>query len=1342
MADLFRANITKLNNDNYSVWKFKMELLLMKEDLWSQVSTKKPADTTAATSWQKRDDRARATIGLLVEDSQLIHIRKDTTAKGAWESLKNYHEKSTLTSKVYLLRQICNLKLSETGNMEQHVTTMQDLVDKLTALGEEIKDHLLVAMLLSSLPETYSTLITALESRPDTELTLGFVKGKLIDEYKRRKGVPDSEDSSTALRASQKKNSVGESDRSCFFCKKSGHFKQDCFKYKKWKANNEKREKVNEVKDKNERSGSVCFSVHDRKNQKDVWYIDSGATSHMSNDESFFKTLEKRKMRDVTVANGESAKVLGIGRGELHCLNGKDEAVKVCLENVLYVPDLTENLLSVKRLAKTGHSVGFTGEQCEISKNNIVIAKGKLSPDMYELRVPHRSLAVKQNQHTPNCQHSWHRRFGHRHPEDVQKLEIKKMATGLKIQDCGIREVCECCIKGKMSRCPIPKKATTRATSVLELVHTDLCGPMQNATPSGKRYFMTMIDDYSRFTQVYFLKFKSEVSKFINEYIKYAENKFEKKVKVIRSDNGREYITKELQRSLTEMGIKVQYTAPYSAFQNGVAERKNRTLMEAARCMLIDAEIKKKYWAEAVNTACYLQNILPSKAVDKTPFELWNRRKPDVKHLHIFGCKGYAHLPKEKRRKLDEKAISLTFVGYSAESKAYRMLDTATDKITISRDVKIIERDLKREEENEKGSSQENKSTERRKIVENRDENTPESGQEVNYSEDIEIISENELENEQDQGLNESSESLNEFEETQSLAMDSVLEQSLPAGDEEYVFQGNLDDLNNQEVRVSERPTKGQPPDRFKPQANIVRDHEEPKNRTEALSGVDKHDWIRAMNEEMKALTENSTWVLTTLPEGRKTIGCKWVFKRKKNANTGLIKYKARLVAQGFSQKYGTDYDEVFAPVVRATTLRLLLAIATQRKLKIHHFDAKTAFLNGELKETIYMKQPEGFVDAKEELVCKLNKSIYGLKQAAKVWNEKLHGALTKLGFKQSTSDPCLYSKNKSKALQYVAVYVDDLLIADENDYEIEKTADGLEKEFDLTRLGELKSYLGINIQRDSNGVFYMDQAQYIQKTINRFGLKDARISATPLDTGYLKIARDGKPMHNGEKFQKLIGAVLYVATHTRPDIAASVSILSQKIKQPTETDWNEAKRIVRYLKGTKEFKLKLTSNTEGLEAYTDADWAEDRTDSKSHSGFVFLYNGSAIAWACRKQTCTAWSSCEAEYIAIAEASRELLWIRRLLEDFHIEQTKPIRIYEDNQSAIKLIKTGESRNKTKHIDVKYHFVTDLEKKKIIEIRYCPTTEMIADMMTKPLGAVKLKKHREACQLMDLKRNIN
>lgn len=285
-----------------------------------------------------------------------------------------------------------------------------------------------------------------------------------------------------------------------------------------------------------------------------------------------------------------------------------------------------------------------------------------------------------------------------------------------------------------------------------------------------------------------------------------------------------------------------------------------------------------------------------------------------------------------------------------------------------------------------------------------------------------------------------------------------------------------------------------------------------------------------------------------------------------------------------------------------------------------------------------------------------------------------------------------------------MVVYVDDLLIADKDANKIQNTADGLAAQFKLTRLGELKSYLGINIERDVNGIFYMDQVQYFQKIINKFGLQDAKISKTPLDTGYIKIARDGKAMDHANKFQKLIGALLYVATHTRPDIAASVSILSQRVKQPTETDWNEAKKIVRYLKGTKELKLKLTSTTNGLKVYADADWAEDRTDSKSHSGFIFQYNGGEIAWACRKQTCTVWSSCEAKYIAIAEASRELLWVRRLLGDLGVAPTGPIRMYEDNQSAIMLVQTGESRNRTKHVDIKYHFVTDLIKKKIVDLQ--------------------------------------
>ncbi|KMQ86152.1 retrovirus-related pol polyprotein from transposon tnt 1-94 [Lasius niger] len=383
------------------------------------------------------------------------------------------------------------------------------------------------------------------------------------------------------------------------------------------------------------------------------------------------------------------------------------------------------------------------------------------------------------------------------------------------------------------------------------------------------------------------------------------------------------------------------------------------------------------------------------------------------------------------------------------------------------------------------------------------------------------------------------------------------------------------------------------------------------------------------------------------------------------------------------------------------------------------------------------MKQPEGYVVAgKEHLVCKLTKSQYGLKQATKVWNEKLHGTIIKLGFKQSTADPCLYSKQSERKTQYMVIYVDDILVADSNNQKIDETANGLEQEFELTRLGELTNYLGVNARKDSEGVYSIDQEQYIQKIFEWFGLEDAKISKIPMDTGYLKIIGDKKPMVNSDIYQKLIGALLYVATHTRPDIAASVSILSQRVKQPTETDWTEAKRVVRYLKGTKNLRLKLGGNTNGLIVYSDADWAEDTTDRKSHSEHLFLYNGGAIAWSCRKQTCTAWSSCEAEYIALAEASRELIWIRKLLEDFDETETKATKIYEDNQSAIKMVKSKEFRNRTKHINTKYHFVNDLVEKEVVDLQYCPTEEMTADMLTKPLQSVKLRKHREGCQLTD------
>ena len=463
--------------------------------------------------------------------------------------------------------------------------------------------------------------------------------------------------------------------------------------------------------------------------------------------------------------------------------------------------------------------------------------------------------------------------------------------------------------------------------------------------------------------------------------------------------------------------------------------------------------------------------------------------------------------------------------------------------------------------------------------------------------------------------------------------------------------------------------------------------------------------------------------------------------KKKKKRKGEVERYKARLVARGFSQKYGIDYDEVFAPVVRQTTFRILLTLAGQRDMVVKHFDAKTAFLNRKLKERIYMSQPEGYIEKNKEEIrrrSRLIKGIYGLKQAAKVWHDQLSNYLKEYGFVQSIADPCLYIKVDDTNIVYLIIYVDDFLIAAKDIKLIDQVADFLRQKFQLKDLGILSYYLGMEIRRNADGIFCIKQSTYIQSILNRFGVQDAKTSRVPLDQGYLKIRQNSQePMPNSERYQQLIGSLLYLAVNSRPDIAASVTILSQYNKAPTKADWNEAKRIARHLKGTAEYELRLgeKNGAPGLIGYADADWGEDRNTRISNSGYLFQLFGSPISWACRQQDCVADSSMHAEYIALAEATREGLWIRYLLEDFDRRAQETTVIYEDNQSCLKFVDNGKFSNRSKHIHIKYHFITDIKKKSLMDYKYCPTNEMIADMLTKTLGKVKLQYFAERSGLV-------
>lgn len=494
------------------------------------------------------------------------------------------------------------------------------------------------------------------------------------------------------------------------------------------------------------------------------------------------------------------------------------------------------------------------------------------------------------------------------------------------------------------------------------------------------------------------------------------------------------------------------------------------------------------------------------------------------------------------------------------------------------------------------------------------------------------------------------------------------------------------------------------------------------------------------MKNEINALNENNTWNLVKAPNNVQIVDSKWVYKIKKNNPNGVIKYKARLVARGFTQKYAENYWDTYAPVVKCSTIRLLLAMAVECNLMVDQIDVRNAYIKSDLKESIYMKQPKGF-ESDENMVCKLNKSLYGLKQAGYEWNKCINEFLVnEMKFDRLKSDPCVYKRGNNDNKIIISLYVDDILIFSDNRKLIDEFKEHINKRFGVEDVGECRKIIGIEVER-TNGRLRICQTSFIKDLLKEYQMEDCKIERTPTNSSLELIC----PEENCENcrivdstiYRSLIGKLLYLAGSTRPDISFTISSLSRFNLNPHRHHWDAAKRVLQYLKGTMNYGIIYKRTGVKLYGHSDADWANCRLDRRSYTGFVIILGGAPISWEARKQPTVALSSTEAEYMAVTTAAKEILFCSTIIKELEFGKfcEQPINLFSDNLGAIKLASNVGFNSRTKHIDTRHHFIRELVMNGSIAIFHVCSEEMIADILTK--GLTRVKHELNTKRIMDL-----
>jgi hypothetical protein len=949
---------------------------------------------------------------------------------------------------------------------------------------------------------------------------------------------------------------------------------------------------------------------------------------------------------------------------------------------------------------------------------------------------------------------------------------------------------------------------------IMGRLFADLSGPINaneskkiHQQLGSKRYASLIIDEASGFIHCKLLSNKSEAAQHMKEFSLLGENSTGRRVQYIHTDQGTEYVNQDLQQFATSRGIQLENTVAYSPQQNP-AERYNRTVFNGVRTILIQTGLNHAFWPLVLEAFVYLLNHRVTGKDGKTAYEQFYNTRPSISRLRPFGVDCYVMTPDRYRTKLDPRARKCIFVGYSINHNgAWKCYDIESGKVIITRDVvfkNTYEFGIKEGIRNKQPSTDylhvskhetkrvsddvEKKGREKYVVNETFDLFVPIVSQQQHHQQQVE--QQQQLQQPQQQSsarrliVNDNQEIINNKTRLALKKLGSHLQPSSKEIQDIERIQSAQQNRDNVDLptsrygRVSKTPvrlsatqtisnsktdnnsstdmysTSVNNQEQKAPRALLAYTDDAPQTYRQAMQRPDSAEWQKASDEEMKNMVDNDVFELVSRSEairlGKNVLKSRWVYTVKMNKHGEIERYKGRFVACGYSQEAGVDFDETFAPVGRYKTLRIALCLVAEMDYELKQMDVVSAFLNAKLKEELFIEQPDGYADAKDDKVWKLKKAIYGIKQAPYEWNKEINSLLTTIGFKRLKTDPCLYTKiSKSGKVIVLFIFVDDIVIAyhriDKQEWMNYHAI--ITSRYKIKDLGDAQWVLGMNITRDRiKRTITIDQRRYIKKKLEQFKLTNVNPSRIPGDKNLRMVqeAKEAVPEEDrNPSYREIVGSVLYASIGTRPDIAHAVHEVSKFNNNPSSLHYKAATRILKYLSGTVDTHI-LTYKASGhtlskfvvdgqvifapvlhVSVFCDADWAGDHTDRKSTSGYLVRINNNTVSWSAKKQNTISLSSAEAEYMAIASAAQEAIWTRQFLTElFHLtldtHNLYSCTILTDNTSAAQIAKHDVSHDRTKHIDIRYHFIRDYLQDGWFDLRWVPTDDQLADIFTKVL----------------------